>query len=37
MFDIVVNMLSDFIDILPSLIVIYVIFDFMGSFFFGKR
>lgn len=37
MFDISVQMLLQLFEILPILIVIYFVFDFLGSFFFGKR
>ncbi len=37
MFEISEQMLVQLIDILPELIVIYIVFDFLGSFFFGKR
>lgn len=37
MFDTVLILLNEFIDCLPFLIVLYLVFDFLGSFFFGKR
>lgn len=37
MFDISILMLIQLINILPQLIVIYIVLDFLGSFFFGKR
>lgn len=37
MFDVVVLMFSQLFEILPFLIILYFIFDFLGSFFFGKR
>lgn len=37
MFDVSVTMLNQFFSIMPELIVIYFVFDFLGSFFFGKR
>ena len=37
MIDYSVQMLEQFIGIMPVLIVIYIVFDFLGSFFFGKR
>ena len=37
MFDIVQILLSKFIDILPYLIGLYLIFDFTGALLFGKR
>lgn len=36
MFDIAQDFLKQLFDITPTLIVIYIIFDFLGSFFFGK-
>lgn len=37
MFEIVETMLIQEILLLPVLIVLYMVFDFLGSFFFGKR
>lgn len=37
MFEISLQFLSQLISILPVLIVLYIVFDFLGSFFFGKR
>lgn len=37
MFEIVETMLIQEITILPILIVLYIVLDFLGSFFFGKR
>lgn len=37
MFEIVKHLLSVFIDILPYLIGLYLIFDFTGSLLLGKR
>lgn len=37
MFDIVINLFSIFIDCLPYLIVLYIIFDFVGNLLFGRR
>ncbi len=37
MFEISEQMLVQLISLLPILIVIYIVFDFLGSFFFGKR
>ena len=37
MFEIAKQNLIDLTNILPILILIYIIFDFLGSFFFGKR
>lgn len=37
MFEIVENMLIQLIGLLPVLIVLYIVFDFLGSFFFGKK
>lgn len=37
MFDIALTFMSRLIDLLPSLISIYILFDFMGSLLFGRR
>lgn len=37
MFDVVVLMFTQLFEILPFLIILYFIFDFLGSFFFGRR
>ena len=37
MFEIVQHLLSEFIDILPYLIGLYLIFEFTGSLLLGKR
>lgn len=37
MFDSSITFLTQLIELLPVLIVIYIVFDFLGSFFFGKR
>lgn len=37
MFDVVITLLSNFVDMLPYLIGLYLIFDFIGSLLFGKR
>lgn len=37
MFDTVVLMFDQLFEILPVIIIIYICFDFLGSFFFGKR
>lgn len=37
MFELAESMLVQEISILPELIIIYIVFDFLGSFFFGKR
>lgn len=36
MTDIIVNALTGWFSILPIMIIIYMIFDFIGSFMFGK-
>lgn len=36
MFEIVISFMTDFIALFPGLLVLYFIFDFIGSFFFGK-
>ena len=37
MFELAEQFLVQEIELLPILIVIYIVFDFLGSFFFGKR
>ena len=37
MFEVVVLMFNQLFKIIPIVIVIYIVFDFLGSFFFGKR
>ena len=37
MFEISEQFLIQLIELLPILICIYIVFDFLGSFFFGKR
>lgn len=37
MFDIATNLMVQLVDLLPGIIGIYLIFDFMGSLLFGKR
>lgn len=37
MFDVVVLMFTQLFEILPVIIIIYICFEFLGSFFFGKR
>lgn len=37
MFEIAIDFLKQLFEITPTLIVIYIVFDFLGSFFFGKR
>lgn len=36
MFDIVIEYMKDFINLIPGLLVLYFIFDFIGSFLFGR-
>lgn len=36
MFDCSLQLLAQFVDILPMLIALFILFDFIGSFFFGK-
>lgn len=37
MFEIVEEFMKDFINLLPGFLVIYLIFDFIGSLLFGKQ
>lgn len=37
MFEIVETYLTQLFEMLPFLMIIYIVFDFLGSFFFGKR
>lgn len=37
MFEISIKFISQLIDIMPCLIALYILFDFLGSLFFGKR
>lgn len=37
MFEIVIEFFKDFINLIPGLLVLYFIFDFIGSFLFGKN
>lgn len=37
MFDCSLTFLSQLVDIIPMLIALFLIFDFIGSFFFGKK
>lgn len=36
MFEIVIQYMKDFINLIPGLLVLYFIFDFIGSFLFGR-
>lgn len=37
MFEIAQNYLQQLFSLIPFLIIVYIVFDFLGSFFFGKR
>jgi len=37
MIDIVYTNLEQLFSLLPNLIILYIVFDFLGSFFFGKK
>lgn len=37
MFEIAKTYLTQLFEIIPFLIIVYIVFDFLGSFFFGKR
>lgn len=37
MFDCTLTMISQLVGIIPMLIALWLIFDFIGAFFFGKR
>lgn len=37
MIDIAVDMLIQLFNLIPIIIIIVIVFDFLGSFFFGKR
>lgn len=37
MFEIVIQFMKDFINLLPGFLVIYLIFDFLGSLLFGNK
>lgn len=37
MFEIAEQMLVQEINLIPYILILYLIFDFLGSFFFGKR
>lgn len=37
MFDVATQMMIQLIDLIPGVIGLYLIFDFMGSLLFGKR
>lgn len=37
MFEIAIEFLKQLFGLFPILVVIYIVFDFLGSFFFGKR
>lgn len=36
MFETAIDFLKQLFEIMPYIIVIYIVFDFLGSFFFGK-
>lgn len=37
MFDVTLTFISQLIELLPSLISLYILFDFIGSILFGRR
>ncbi len=37
MIDLTISMLTQLFEILPQVFIIYICFDFLGSFFFGGR
>lgn len=37
MFEIVIEYFKDFINLIPGFLVLYLIFDFIGSLLFGKQ
>lgn len=37
MFEVAFDFLKQLFEITPYIIVIYIVFDFLGSFFFGKE
>lgn len=37
MFDVACDLMVQLIEILPGYLVLFLIFDFLGSFFFGKN
>ena len=37
MFDIALQFMSQLIDLMPALIALYILFDFVGSLLFGHR
>lgn len=37
MFDVTLTFLSQLIGLLPSLIALYILFDFIGTILFGRR
>lgn len=37
MFDIATNFMVQLVDLIPGIIGLYLVFDFMGSLLFGKR
>jgi len=37
MIDIVYTNLEQLFKLLPMMVIIYIVFDFIGSFFFGKK
>lgn len=37
MFDVAIQFLSQLIDLIPYLIALYLVFDFIGMLLFGKR
>ena len=37
MFDVALQFLEQLITLMPGLIALYILFDFMGSLLFGKR
>ncbi len=36
MFEIATDFLKQLFEVMPYIIVIYIVFDFLGSFFFGR-
>lgn len=36
MFEIVIEYMKDFINLIPGFLLLYMIFDFIGSFLFGR-
>ena len=37
MFDVTIQLMLQLVDLIPGIIAIYIIFDFMGSLLFNKR